>query len=124
MPKARAAIVPVTPVQQNCTLLREQESKRAGVILPGVDLPTTEHASNHAGVTVEKIWLAHGHIDHAGSAAELKERLGVPIEGPRRADQFLLEHLADSGRSLGLTGARNVTPDRWLDEGDIVSLGE
>jgi hydroxyacylglutathione hydrolase len=124
MSKTRAAIVPVTPFQQNCTILWDEESKSAVVIDPGGDLPRIEQAIKQAGVTVEKIWLTHGHIDHAGSAAELKERLGVPIEGPHRADQFLLDHLADSSRSLGITDARNLTPDRWLDEGDSVSLGE
>jgi len=124
MPKTRAAIVPVTPFQQNCTILWDEESKRAAVIDPGGDLRRIEQAIKQAGVTVEKIWLTHGHIDHAGGAAELKERLGVPIEGPHRADQPLLARLADSGRSLGIMDARNVTPDRWLDEGDTVSLGE
>jgi glyoxylase-like metal-dependent hydrolase (beta-lactamase superfamily II) len=120
----RAAIVPVTPFQQNCTILWDEESKRAVVIDPGGDLPRIEQAIKQAGVTLEKIWLTHGHIDHAGSAAELKEKLGVPIEGPHRADQFLLEHLADTGRSFGILDARNLTPDRWLDEGDTVSIGD
>jgi glyoxylase-like metal-dependent hydrolase (beta-lactamase superfamily II) len=120
----RAAIVPVTPFQQNCTILWDEESKRAVVIDPGGDLPRIEQAIKQAGMTVEKIWLTHGHIDHAGSAAELKEKLGVPIEGPHRADQFLLEHLADTGRTFGILDARNLTPDRWLDEGDTVSIGD
>jgi glyoxylase-like metal-dependent hydrolase (beta-lactamase superfamily II) len=124
MSKTRAAIVPVTPFQQNCTILWDEESKRAVVIDPGGDLPRVEQAIKQAGVTVEKIWLTHGHIDHAGSAAELKERLGVPIEGPHRADQFLLAHLADAGRAFGILDARNVTSDRWLDEGDTVSVGD
>jgi len=124
MPKTRATIVPVTPFQQNCTILWDDDSKRAVVIDPGGDLPRIEQAIKQAGVTVAKIWLTHGHIDHAGSAAELKEKLGVPIEGPHRADQFLLEHLADTGRSFGILDARNLTPDRWLDEGDTVSIGD
>ncbi len=124
MSKAHATIIPVTPLQQNCTLVWCDATKRAAVIDPGGDLARIEEAIRQAGVTVERIWLTHGHIDHAGGAAELKERLGVPIEGPHRADLFLLERLADTGRSFGMTGARNMTPDRWLDETDQVRVGE
>jgi glyoxylase-like metal-dependent hydrolase (beta-lactamase superfamily II) len=124
MSKVHATIVPVTPFQQNCTLLWCDATKRAAVIDPGGDLARIEDAIRQAGVTVERIWLTHGHIDHAGGAAELKERLGVPLEGPHKADLFLLERLADTGRSFGIAGARNVTPDRWLDETDQVRVGE
>jgi hydroxyacylglutathione hydrolase len=124
MSKARALIVPVTPFQQNCTLVWSETSKRAAVIDPGGDLANIERAIQEAGVTVEKIWLTHGHLDHASGAAELKERLGVPIEGPHRADRFLLERLVESARAFGMAGARNVTPDRWLDEGDQVSVDD
>ena len=124
MSKARAAIIPVTPFQQNCTLLWCESTKRAVVVDPGGDLDIIRRAIADAQVTVEKIWITHGHIDHAGGAAELKESLGVPIEGPHRADRFLLEHLAESARAYGLDGARDLTPDRWLEEGDVVEVGE
>ena len=120
----KAAIVPVTPFQQNCTLLWSEPGKRAAIIDPGGDLANVERAIAEAGVSVEKIWLTHGHVDHASGAAELKERLAVPIEGPHRADLFLLERLADSGRAFGIAGARNVTPDRWLEEGDQVGVDD
>jgi hydroxyacylglutathione hydrolase len=124
MSKARALIVPVTPFQQNCTLLWSEPGKRAVVIDPGGDLESIERAIEQAGVTVEKIWLTHGHVDHASGAAELKERLRVPIEGPHRGDLFLLEHLVDTARMYGIAGARNVTPDRWLAEDDEVSIDD
>ena len=124
MSKVKVLIIPVTPFQQNCTLLWCETSKRAAVIDPGGDLPEIERAIAQAGVTVEKIWLTHGHIDHVGGAAELKARLNVPIEGPQRADLFLLEHVVDSARSFGLSGVNNVTPDRWLEDGDTVAVGE
>jgi hydroxyacylglutathione hydrolase len=125
MPKARATIIPVTPFEQNCTLLWCEASRQAVVIDPGGDLERIRQTIAQVGVTVEKIWLTHGHIDHAGGAAELKESLGgVLIEGPHRADLFLLEHLAETGRSFGLSGGRNVTPDRWLDDADQVRVGE
>jgi glyoxylase-like metal-dependent hydrolase (beta-lactamase superfamily II) len=124
MSKARAAIIPVTPFQQNCTLLWCETTKRAVVIDPGGDLDLIRRTIAEAGVSVDKIWITHGHIDHAGGAAELKESLGVPIEGPHQADRFLLQHLAETGRGYGLAGARDVLPDRWLDEGDEVRVGE
>ncbi len=124
MTQARALIIPVTPFQQNCALVWSETSKRGAVIDPGGDLAEIGRAIAQAGVTVEKIWLTHGHVDHASGAAELKERLRVPIEGPHRADLFLLERLADSGRAFGISGARNVTPDRWLEQGDQISVDD
>ena len=124
MTKAKALIVPVTPFQQNCTLLWCEATKRAVVIDPGGDLPDIARAIAQAGVTVEKIWLTHGHIDHVGGAAELKAKLNVPIEGPHRNDLFLLENVVESARMFGIANAANVTPDRWLNEGDQVQVGE
>jgi hydroxyacylglutathione hydrolase len=123
MKNARAAIIPVTDFQQNCTLLWCGQTMRAVVIDPGGDLPRIRQAIAQTKVTVEKIWLTHGHIDHAGAAAELRQELGVPIEGPHRAEEFLLGHIAASGLKFGIFSARNVTPDRWLDEGDEVAIG-
>lgn len=123
MPKARAVIIPVTPFQQNCTLLSCEATKRAAVIDPGGDLDQIRKAIADSAVTVERILLTHGHIDHAAGAAELKEELGVPIEGPHRADAFLLERLAETGLDYGIP-ARNVAPDRWLEDRDRVLVGE
>jgi hydroxyacylglutathione hydrolase len=119
----RAAIIPVTPFQQNCSLIWDDAEKRAAVVDPGGDLPRILAAIEETGVTPEKIVLTHGHLDHAGGAAELKERLGVPIEGPHRDDKFLLDRLDESGRGYGIA-ARPVTPDRWLEEGDELAIGE
>ena len=124
MTKAKVVIIPVTPFQQNCTLLWCEATKRAVVIDPGGDLPEVEHAIAQAGVTVDKIWLTHGHIDHVGGAAALKASLKVSIEGPHRDDLFLLQHVVDSARAFGIEGAANVTPDRWLKDGDKVEVGE
>ncbi|GGC80688.1 MBL fold metallo-hydrolase [Chelatococcus reniformis] len=119
----RAAIVPVTPFQQNCSIVWNDATKRGAVVDPGGDLPRVRKALEHSGVSVEKIILTHGHIDHAGGAAELAEEFGVPIEGPHREDQFLLDQLVASGAGYGMTGVRNVTPNRWLEEGDVVTIG-
>ena len=88
MRKAKTLIIPVTPFQQNCTLLWCGATKRAVVIDPGGDLPHVERAIAQAGVSVDNIWLTHGHIDHVGGAADLKVRLKVSIEGPHRTTCF------------------------------------
>jgi hydroxyacylglutathione hydrolase len=124
MENVRAAIIPVTEFQQNCTLMWCTQTMRAVVVDPGGDLPRLRRAIAETKVTVEKIWLTHGHIDHAGAAAELRQELGVPIEGPHRAEEFLLGHIAASGLKFGMFSARNVVPDRWLDDGDAVAIGD
>jgi len=123
MSKLQAMIVPVTPFQQNCAILWEEETKRGAVSDPGGDVDQILKAVEKAGVTIEKVLLTHGHIDHAGGAAELAERLGVKIEGPHTEDLFLLEDLPRSGAQYGMKGVRPVMPDRWLREGDTVTVG-
>jgi hydroxyacylglutathione hydrolase len=121
----KAAIVPVTPFMQNCTLLWDATSKRGAVVDPGGDVRRIEAGIAKAGFSVEKILLTHGHIDHAGGAAELKEKLGgVLIEGPHKADDFLLAGLEEQGLEFGMEGVRNVMPDRWLTEGDSVAIAD
>lgn len=118
----RAAIVPVTPFQQNCTLIWDATTATGAVVDPGGDLDVIEDAIRQTGITIEKILLTHGHIDHAGGADELRARLGVAIEGPHRADIILLDALEKQGKLYSIAGARNVTPDRWLEEGDVVTV--
>jgi glyoxylase-like metal-dependent hydrolase (beta-lactamase superfamily II) len=119
----KAAIVPVTVFEQNCTLLWDEATGRGAVVDPGGDLDRIEAGIARTGMTVEKILLTHGHVDHAAGAAELKEKLGgIPIEGPHLADKFLLDHLAESAAAFGMPGARAVAPDRWLAEGDTVTV--
>ena len=124
MTKTKAVIVPVTPFQQNCTLLWCEATKRAVAIDPGGDLPEVERAIARAGVSVDKIWLTHGHVDHVAGATNMKTNLRVSIEGPHKDDLFLLQHVAETGRYYGMWNASNVTPDRWLEEGDQVQIGE
>jgi hydroxyacylglutathione hydrolase len=122
--KAGALIIPVTPLEQNCTLIWCEASKKAVVIDPGGDVPKILRAITQSNVTVEKIWLTHGHIDHVGGAAELRDALKVPIEGPHIDDKYLLDNVVSSGARFGMTGVRDFAPDRWLNEGDRVSVGE
>ena len=119
----RAVIVPVTPFQQNCALLWDEETGAGVVVDPGGDVPRILDAVAQTGMRPERILLTHGHIDHAGGAAALREALGVPVEGPDQRDAFLLDGLAEQGRALGMMDALPVVPDRWLAEGDEVALG-
>jgi hydroxyacylglutathione hydrolase len=123
MTKLQAFIIPVTPFQQNCSVVFDDDSKIGAVVDPGGDVPRILEAIKKSGVTIEKILLTHGHIDHAGGAAELKEALNVPIEGPHTEDLFLLETLPEAGAGYGMADARAVTPDRWLKGGDTVTVG-
>jgi hydroxyacylglutathione hydrolase len=117
------SVVLVTPFQQNCSIISHVPGKRAAVVDPGGDVARILEQVKRLGVTVERIWLTHGHIDHAGGAAELREALGgIPIEGPDQRDAFLLAGLTAKGLEYGMRDARPVTPDRWLSEGETVSL--
>jgi hydroxyacylglutathione hydrolase len=120
MTKLRVAIIPVSPFQQNCSLVFDEETKRGVVVDPGHDVDRIMEAIAKLGVTVETILLTHGHIDHAGGADELREKLGVQVVGPHREDQFLMDKLALRGLDFGMQGCRNVTPDRYLSDGDTV----
>jgi glyoxylase-like metal-dependent hydrolase (beta-lactamase superfamily II) len=122
-PPLKAAIVPVTPLQQNCTLLWCTETNKGAFVDPGGDLPRLKAAAAQAGVEIEKILLTHGHIDHCGQAGMLAEELGVPIEGPHEADRFWIARLEDDGRNYGIQG-KPFEPSRWLDDGDTVTVGE
>ena len=122
-PPLRAAIVPVTALQQNCTLLWCTATGRGAFVDPGGDLPRLKAAATHHGVQIDKILLTHGHIDHAGEAKPLADELGVQIEGPHEADRFWLARLEEDGRQWGLPGVP-FEPDRWLVEGDTVRVGD
>jgi hydroxyacylglutathione hydrolase len=124
MPAIRVTVIPVTPFAQNCSIITCTATGRAAVVDPGGEVARIRATIAELGVAAEKILLTHGHIDHAGGAAELAEALSLPIEGPSPADGFLLAGLASQGAKFGITDARPVTPDRWLDEGDAVNVGE
>ena len=118
-----AGILPVTPYQQNCSLVWDPATMRGAVVDPGGEIERIEHAITAKGVTVEKVLLTHGHLDHAGGAAALARRLGLSIEGPHMDDRFLLESLAEQGKRYGFAGSEACTPDRWLKDEDTVSVG-
>ncbi len=120
----RYKIVPVTPFEQNCSLLWCDVTRKAAVVDPGGDVDRILAAAQELGLTVEKIVLTHGHIDHAGGTAELARRLSIPIEGPEREDSFWIDALPQQSKMFGFPQVEAFAPDRWLVDGDTVSVGE
>ena len=117
------AIVPVTPFQQNATVLWCPETMRAAVVDPGGDLDRILDVVRREGLTLERVLVTHGHIDHAGGVADLAERSGVPIEGPHLDDRFWIDGMPQQSRMFGFPAVRSFTPDRWLTGGDTVQVG-
>jgi len=122
-PPMRVAILPVTPLQQNCTLIWCTKTMKGAFTDPGAELGKLKAAAAKLGVEVEKILVTHGHIDHCGQAGLLARELGVPIEGPHEADRFWISRLEDDGRAYGIDG-QIFEPDRWLVDGDTVTVGD
>ncbi|PHQ17130.1 MULTISPECIES: MBL fold metallo-hydrolase [Marinobacter] len=117
-------IIPVTPFQQNCTLIWCDETRKAAVVDPGGDLERIKAVIAEEGVTVEKILLTHAHIDHAGGTAALAEDLNLTIEGPQQEDNFWIQGLPQQSQMFGFPKAEIFTPDRWLEDGDRVTVGK
>ena len=121
----QAGIIPVTPLQQNCTILFDMDTKDGVIVDPGGDVDVILQTIKENGIALKAIWLTHGHIDHAGGAKELKEALGLDIIGPHEDDLPLLQKLEAQATMFGVPmKVSNVVPDRWLKDGDRVSFGE
>lgn len=120
----KCAIVPVTAYQQNCSILVCEQTQRAALVDPGGDVPRLRAALEQLGVTLEKVFLTHGHLDHCAAADVVRKEFGVPIEGPHRDDKFWIDQLGDMTQRLGFPPAEPFEPDRWLQDGDTVSFGQ
>ena len=116
-------VIPVTPFQQNCSLLWCEETGEGAVVDPGGDLPLIVDTAAQLQVRIVKILLTHGHIDHAGGTAALAAQLGVPGEGPQEEERFWIDQLPQQGKMFGFPHVDAFTPDRWLNDGDQVSFG-
>lgn len=119
----RVAIIPVTPFEQNCSLVWCTRTMKAALVDPGGDLDRLKLALERAGVTLEKVLVTHGHMDHCGMAGVLARDMGVPLEGPHEGDRFWIESLDDPSKRYGLEG-ESFEPDRWLVDGDTVTVGD
>jgi glyoxylase-like metal-dependent hydrolase (beta-lactamase superfamily II) len=117
-------IVPVTPFQQNCTIVACAKTKKCAVIDPGGEVDRILAEVEKRGLTVEKIWITHGHLDHGGGASELRARTGALIEGPHEDDDFWVENIPQHATFYGIAGMDTFDPDRWLEDGDTVTVGE
>lgn len=122
-PKLEIRIIPVTPLQQNTSMVWDRETKEGVFVDPGGEIDKLMGAAEHFGVSIKEVWLTHGHLDHAGAATEVKARTGAPIIGPHPDDQWLLDEIEAQGARFGITDGRNVTPDRYLHDGDTLQLG-
>lgn len=120
----RVIITPVTPFQQNCSLLWCERTRRGAIVDPGGDTARVLATAAREGVAIEKLLVTHAHIDHAGATAALARELGVPIEGPHPDDQFWIDLLPEQGARYGFPPAEAFTPDRWLAQGDRITVGE
>jgi glyoxylase-like metal-dependent hydrolase (beta-lactamase superfamily II) len=119
----QVVVVPVTPFQQNCSIIWHEATGEGAVIDPGGDLDQIRGVLREQGVTLTKILLTHTHIDHAGGTAELAAETGVPIEGPHPGDQYWIDRLAEQSRMFGFPQVESFAPTRWLEQGDTVNVG-
>ena len=119
----KAIVQPVTPFEQNASILYCSETKKCAIVDPGGDIEILLKIAKDNELVPEKILLTHGHIDHAGGATEIAQSLRVEIHGPHKDDKFLLDSLAEQGKMFGLN-SKDCSPDVWLNEGDIVTIGK
>jgi glyoxylase-like metal-dependent hydrolase (beta-lactamase superfamily II) len=119
----KLGILPVTPFQQNASLIVCPTTGKAALVDPGGEVDRLLAAVAASGATLEKILVTHGHLDHCGGVDEIARRCGVPVEGPHRDDAFWIDQLAEQARMFGFPASSPFTPDRWLDDGDRVEVG-
>ena len=120
----KLAIIPVTPFEQNCSIVFCEKTKEAAVVDPGGDLEKIEDALSKLNVKLRKVLLTHGHLDHCAGAKELAKKWQVPIEGPHPLEKFWLDQLPEQTVRFGFGEAEPFEPDRWLLDGDTVHLGD
>ncbi len=124
MPDLGIKILPVTPFQQNCSLIWDKSSMRGALVDAGGEIDRLLEAVEAEGVILEKLLVTHGHLDHVGGVADIAEKLKLPIEGPHKDDQFWIDLLPTQAQQMGFPPSRVFTPNRWLDDGDTIRVGD
>jgi glyoxylase-like metal-dependent hydrolase (beta-lactamase superfamily II) len=119
----RCIIVPVTPYQQNCSIIKCEETGRGAIVDPGGDIDKIMRGVDQIGADIEKILITHGHMDHCAATLEMSQNLGVPVEGPQKEDDFWIAKLPEWCEMSGFPMAQPFVPDRWLEQGDTVTVG-
>ena len=120
----KVIIVPVTPFQQNCSLIWCDQTMQGALIDPGGDIDKLLQRAQQERVSLTQVLLTHGHIDHAGSARILADQINVPVIGPEKEDDFWLAQLAEQAAACQFDNVSSFKPDKWLSDGDKVSVGE
>jgi hydroxyacylglutathione hydrolase len=123
-PTISTFIVPVTAFRQNCTIVACTKTKKCAVVDPGGDVDHILSEVERQGLTVEKIWVTHGHLDHGGGVSELRSATGAIVEGPQKDDDFWIENIPQHAAQYGFGRMDTFEPDRWLEDGDTVTMGE
>lgn len=116
-------VIPVTPFEQNCSLVWCEETKEGALVDPGGDVQRLLDAVASQGVQLKKLLLTHGHLDHAGAAGALAKQLSIPVIGPHQADQYWLDGMPQQSKMFGFPPVEPFLPDQWLQEGDEVEIG-
>ena len=124
MSKLDLRLIPVTPFQQNCSLLWDTETMDGILVDPGGEAQKIMSAAKELGVTIKEIWLTHGHLDHAGGAEDIRAALKIPVIGPHKDDQFWMDDIEKHWANYGHAGmGKNIVPDRYLEDGETLTLG-
>ena len=125
MSKLDLRLIPVTPFQQNCSLLWDTDTMDGILVDPGGEAEKIMEAAKELGVTIKEIWLTHGHLDHAGGAEDIRAALKIPVIGPHKDDQFWMDDIEKHWANYGHAGmGKNIVPDRYLEDGETLTLGD
>jgi glyoxylase-like metal-dependent hydrolase (beta-lactamase superfamily II) len=119
----RVIVIPVTAFQQNSSVLWCEETMKGAVIDPGGEVDRILQEVEARNIDIERILVTHGHADHCGGVSAMRERLGVPVEGPHEGDRFWIDRLVEDSAQYGLEPTAPFEPDRWLQDGDEVTVG-
>lgn len=116
-------IIPVTPLQQNCSVVWDS-SKNAAIVDAGGDAQKIIDFVESQQLNVQKLLITHAHFDHIMAVETVKNHFNVPVYGSHQEDRELFNRLPEVCLNYGFPVVNAFLPDYWLDEGDTVSVGE